>query len=370
MHGGRYESRESMKALVLSGGSGTRLRPLTYTGAKQLVPVANKPILFYVLENIAAADIRDVGIVIAPETGQEVMEAVGNGKRWGLTVDYILQERPLGLAHAVLTAKDYLASSPFLMYLGDNLIGCRVTDQVQEFLENPSLSASIFLKRVPNPTAFGVAVVDGDGRVVDLVEKPKDPPSDLALVGIYLFRPEIFQAIDNIEPSGRGELEITDAISWLIRNGRKVQSHTIHTWWLDTGKKDDLLLANDTVMDDWLQTRLDGVVDEASQVTGRVCIEEGAQLIRSVVRGPVIIGKGAKLVEATIGPFTAIGPDVVIERSTVDHSVIMEGCRIRDIARLENSVLGRRVHVRPTSTHHDTISLMVGDDCVIEVKKS
>jgi len=358
-----------MKALVLSGGSGTRLRPLTYTGAKQLVPVANKPILFYVLENIAAAGIRQVGIVISPETGQEVMEAVGNGSRWNVAVEYILQERPLGLAHAVLTAKEYLGDSPFLMYLGDNLIGCRVTDQVEAFLKDGSLSASIFLKAVPNPRAFGVAVVDGDGRVVDLVEKPETPPSDLALVGIYLFRPEIFEAIDQIEPSARGELEITDAISWLIRNGRKVQSHTIDTWWLDTGKKDDLLLANDTVMDDWLRSRMDGTIDAESRVTGRVHIEEGARLIRSVVRGPVIIGRGARLVEATVGPFTAIGPGVVIERSTVDHSVIMEGCHIRDIARLENSVLGRRVRVRPTSTHHETISLMVGDDCVIEVKK-
>ncbi len=358
-----------MKALVLSGGSGTRLRPLTYTGAKQLVPVANKPILFYVLENIAAAGIRDVGLVIAPETGQEVMEAVGNGSRWGLNAEYILQERPLGLAHAVLTAKDYLKTAPFLMYLGDNLIGCRVRCEVEQFLEDDSLSAAIFLKAVQNPRAFGVAVVNGDGQVVDLVEKPPDPPSNLALVGIYLFRPEIFEAIGNIRPSARGELEITDAISWLIKSGRKVHSHIIETWWLDTGKKDDLLLANDTVMDDWLKTYIAGSVDPQSHVTGRVHIEEGAQLIRSVVRGPVIIGAGTKLVEATIGPFTAIGPGVLIERSTVDHSVIMEGCHIRDIPRLENSVLGRRVRVCPTTTPHGAISLMVGDDCVVEIKR-
>lgn len=358
-----------MRALILSGGSGTRLRPLTYTGAKQLVPVANKPILFYVLENLAAAGIRDIGIVVAPETGQEVMEAVGNGSRWDTRVEYFLQDRPLGLAHAVWIARDYLCDSPFVMYLGDNLIGCRITREVQDFISKSDLAASIFLKVVPNPTAFGVAVVDSNGTVVDLVEKPNIPPSNLALVGIYMFQPSIFDAISNIQPSRRGELEITDAISWLIRSGKCVKYNIIDTWWLDTGKKDDLLLANDTVMDDWLTSCVEGIVDGKSCVTGRVRIDKDAVIENSTIRGPVIIGEGAKLINATIGPFTAIGPGVVVERSTIDHSVIMEKCVIQNVPRLENSVLGRRTQVRPANSSHGTICLMVGDDSVVEVKK-
>jgi glucose-1-phosphate thymidylyltransferase len=335
-----------------------------------LVPVANKPILFYVLDNITAAGVKDIGIVIAPETGQEVMESVGDGSRWNARVEYFLQDRPLGLAHAVWIARDYLSSGPFVMYLGDNLIGCRITQEVQSFMNNSDLAASIFLKPVQNPSAFGVAVVDDCGCVVDLVEKPADPPSNLALVGIYMFQPCIFEAIESIKPSQRGELEITDAISWLIRSGRSVRCDILEkTWWLDTGKKDDLLLANDTVMDDWLITSIEGVVDAASRVTGRVHIAEDAVIERSSIRGPVIIGRGARLIDASIGPFTSIGPGVIIERSTVDHSVIMENCIIRDIARLENSVLGRRVNVRPAASNHDTICLMVGDDSVVEVKK-
>lgn len=358
-----------MKAVVLSGGSGTRLRPLTYTGAKQLVPVANKPILFYVIENIVAAGIVDIAVVVAPETGREVMDTVGDGSRWSARIRYFWQEKPLGLAHALWIAREYLDKDPFVMYLGDNLIGCRITEEVRQFREDPRLAASIFLKSVSNPRAFGVAVVNEGGDVVELIEKPEDPPSDLALVGIYLFRPSIFDAISRIKPSRRGELEITDAISEQLQAGLQVKSNIVNTWWLDTGKKDDLLLANDTVMDEWLATDIRGSVDEASRVTGRVDVGTGAVVEESVVRGPVVIGEGARLSRAVIGPFTAIGPGVVIERSSVDHSVIMEGCVIRDISRLENSVLGRRVHVRPTSTNHDTISLMVGDDCLVEVKK-
>ncbi|MEJ5301706.1 MAG: glucose-1-phosphate thymidylyltransferase [Thermodesulforhabdaceae bacterium] len=356
-----------MKALILSGGAGTRLRPLTYTGAKQLVPVANKPILFYVIENIVATGIRDIGIIIAPETGREIIERVGNGSRWGVSIQYIQQEKPLGLAHAVLVAKEYLGESSFLMYLGDNLIGSRITDQVKSFVENKQLSAAIFLKSVPNPKSFGVAVVDGMGRVVDLIEKPQEPPSDLALVGIYLFRSAIFEAISNIKPSWRGELEITDAISWLIKQGHNVQSHIVTSWWLDTGKKDDLLLANDTVMDEWLQTDIRGVIDAGSRITGRVVVEDGARIEQSVVRGPAIIGAGSYLLRAHVGPFTAIGENVRIVSSTVEHCVIMEGCEIENVPRLEHSVLGRRVRVRPTPRNHESLCLMVGDDCVVEI---
>ncbi len=356
-----------MKALVLSGGAGTRLRPLTYTGAKQLVPVANKPILFYVIENIVAAGIKDIGIIIAPETGKEVMEKVGDGSRWDVSIKYFLQEKPLGLAHAVWVAKDYLKDGPFLMYLGDNLIGSKITKEVKEFLENSDLSASIFLKPVSNPKSFGVAVIDNEGRVIDLVEKPEVPPSNLALVGIYLFRPVIFEAISQIKPSKRGELEITDAIAWLIKNQYKVQSNIVESWWLDTGKKDDLLLANDTVMDDWLQTDMRGLIDAGSRVTGRVVIEENSRIEHSTIRGPVIIGKGCYIVDANIGPFTAIGDNTKIIRSTVEHCVIMEGCIIEDIPRLEHSVLGRRVLLRPTPRNHEALCLMVGDDCIVEI---
>ncbi len=358
-----------MKALILSGGSGTRLRPLTYTGAKQLVPVANKPILFYVLENIAAAGIKDVGIIIAPETGPEVMESVGNGSRWNVRTEYFVQDKPLGLAHAVSIAGDYLRDGPFVMYLGDNLVGSRITQAVRDFEDSGEFAASIFLKPVPNPSAFGVAVVDEDGNVVDLVEKPPIPPSNLALVGIYLFQPCILEAIAAISPSQRGELEITDAISRLIHSGKKVKCNILDTWWLDTGKKDDLLLANDTVMDEWLTTNIRGTVDASSCITGRVQIDEGAIIENSQIRGPAVIGAGAHLKHATIGPFTAIGPGVVIERSTVDHSVIMEKCIIRNIPRLENSVLGRRVTVQPAGSNHDCLCLMVGDDSIIEIKE-
>lgn len=356
-----------MKALILSGGAGTRLRPLTYTGAKQLVPVANKPILFYVIENIVATGIKDIGIVIAPETGQEIIDRVGDGSRWGVSIQYIWQEKPLGLAHAVWVSRDYLGDSSFLMYLGDNLIGSRITEEVKSFKADESLSAAIFLKSVPNPKAFGVAVIDESGKVVDLVEKPEHPPSDLALVGIYLFRPVIFEAISKIKPSRRGELEITDAISWLIREGYNVQSHLVTSWWLDTGKKDDLLLANDTVMDEWLTTDIQGMIDSGSRVTGRVVVEEGARIEQSIIRGPAIIGAGSHLLHAHVGPFTAIGNNVRIVRATVEHCVIMEGCVIEDVPRLEHSVLGRRVLVRPIARNHESLCLMVGDDCVVEI---
>ena len=356
-----------MRALILSGGAGTRLRPFTYTGAKQLVPVANKPILFYVIENIVAAGISEIGIVIAPETGDEVKSRVGDGSRWNVNIEYFLQEKPLGLAHAVMVARDYLIDGPFLMYLGDNLIGSRITKEVEDFKDNQELSASIFLKPVSNPRAFGVAVTDESGRVIDMIEKPEKPPSNLALVGIYLFRPMIFEAISNIKPSRRGELEITDAISWLIKNGYKVQSHVVESWWLDTGKKDDLLLANDIVMDEWLQTDIRGSVDSGSRITGRVVVGENAKIEESIVRGPAVIGEGAHLFKAIIGPFTAIGAGVRIERSTVEHCVIMEDCVIQDVPRLEHSVLGRRVYVRPAPRNQESLCLMVGDDCVVEI---
>jgi glucose-1-phosphate thymidylyltransferase len=359
-----------MKGLILAGGAGTRLRPLTYTGAKQLVPVANRPILFYVVDNLVDARIHDIGVIISPETGAEVRAALDHENargRWGASFTYLLQEKPLGLAHAVLTAKGYLGASDFCMFLGDNLIGTKITGAVQTFHTAPDFAASVMLKQVPNPSSFGVAEVDEHGNVTRLVEKPKEPRSDLALVGIYLFRPSIFDAIDRIKPSPRGELEITDAISALLDMNLKVRFERVTSWWLDTGKKDDLLLANDTVLDDWLVHELRGEVDAESKISGRVFLGEGARVERSVLRGPITIGPRTLIRDARIGPFTSIGADCVVVRSSVDHSVLMDGSRIEDVRRLEDSLIGRRVIVHPGSTHYGALSLLVGDDCRIEL---
>lgn len=358
-----------MKGLILSGGAGTRLRPLTYTGAKQLVPVANRPVLFYVVDNLVDAGITDIGVIISPETGAEVRRALGDGSRFGARFTYLLQDKPLGLAHAVAVAHPYLGESDFVMYLGDNLIGTMIGDAVREFLQDPQRSASVMLKEVSNPSSFGVAEVDEAGRVTRLVEKPTEPKSNLALVGIYLFRAIVHQAVNELRPSARGELEITDAIGKILELGGKVTFSRVTSWWLDTGKKDDLLLANDTVLDDWLRPGMEGSVDEESTLTGRVRVSKGATVVRSIVRGPVVIGEGAQLVDARIGPFTSLGDGVRVIRSTVDHSVVMEGSRIEDIPRLEDSLIGRRVSVRPGASRHGALTLMVGDDCVIELSR-
>jgi glucose-1-phosphate thymidylyltransferase len=356
-----------MKGLVLAGGSGTRLRPLTYTGAKQLVPVANRPILFYVLDNLVDAGIVDIGIILSPETGEEVRATVGDGSRWGAKVTYILQAKPSGLAHAVKIAQPYLGDDDFCMFLGDNLIGTKVRAAVEAFRLAPSMAASVMLKAVSNPSQFGIAEVDDAGNVVSLVEKPKEPRSSLALVGIYLFRAPIFQAIERIRPSPRGELEITDAISMLIELGHAVRFDRVQSWWLDTGKKDDLLLANDTVLDDWLVHDVKGSVDAESRVSGRLRIDPGAHVVRSTIRGPVVIGAGARIIDAHIGPFTSIGDDVVIERASVEHSILLSGSQVRDIVRLEDSIIGRRVVVQPGSTRQGALNLLVGDDCRVEL---
>ena len=359
-----------MKGLVLAGGSGTRLRPITYTGAKQLVPVANRPILFYVMDNLVDAGIVDIGVIISPETGAEVRTALGDGTAFGARFTYILQSAPAGLAHAVKTAHEYLGDDDFCMFLGDNLIGTKVKESVDAFRTNIGVAAQVMLKEVANPSSFGVAEVDAHGNVTKLVEKPKEPKSNLALVGIYLFRKSIFHAIANIDPSPRGELEITDAISKLIEQGGKVHFARVESWWLDTGKKDDLLLANDTVLDSWLESKQEGKVDAESRISGRVAIAEGAVIERSTIRGPVTIGKNARIVDARIGPFTSIGDGVVVERAVVEHCVIMDGSRILDVGRLEDSLIGRRVLVHPGAATSASVSLLVGDDCRIELSRN
>jgi glucose-1-phosphate thymidylyltransferase len=365
----QIEEGNAMKGLVLAGGAGTRLRPLTHTGAKQLVPVANRPVLMYVIDNLVDAGIRDIGIIISPETGREIKASLGDGAYWHAKFTFILQDKPAGLAHAVATARPFLDGADFVMYLGDNLIGTMIRDSVHKFQSDQSITAAVMLKEVQNPSAFGVAEVDDTGKVTRLVEKPKEPKSNLALVGVYMFRPSIFEAIAQIKPSPRGELEITDAISKLIELGGKVQFNRLTSWWLDTGKKDDLLIANQTVLDDWLKPEILGEVDAESQVVGRVRVDKGARIERSIVRGPVTIGKDALISDSRIGPFTAIGDRVNVTRSNVEHSVIMEESRIIDVGRLEDSLIGKRVVVRPCAPRQGALSLMVGDDCVVELNK-
>jgi glucose-1-phosphate thymidylyltransferase len=358
-----------MKGLILAGGAGTRLRPLTHTGAKQLVPVANRPVLMYVIDNLTDAGIHDIGVIISPETGREIQTALGDGSQWGAKFTFIVQDRPAGLAHAVATARPFLADSDFVMYLGDNLIGTMIRETVNRFQADTSVAASVMLKEVPNPTAFGVAEVDANGQVTRLVEKPKEPKSNLALVGVYMFRSSIFEAIERIRPSTRGELEITDAISKVIELGGKVHFSRLTSWWLDTGKKDDLLIANHTVLDSWLVPQILGEVDQESQLVGRVRVDAGARIVRSSVRGPVVIGRGAIITDSRIGPFTAIGEDVIVTRSNVEHSVLMEKSNITDVHRLEDSLLGKRVLVHPGDARRGALSLMVGDDCVVELSR-
>ncbi|RQH25891.1 glucose-1-phosphate thymidylyltransferase [Okeania hirsuta] len=363
-----------MKALILSGGKGTRLRPLTYTGAKQLVPVANKPILWYGIEGIIAAGITDIGIVISPETGKEVQELTGNGEKFGANITYILQEQPAGLAHAVKIAQPFLADSPFIMYLGDNII----ESQLEQFLDTfkkEQLDALILLRKVPNPTAFGVAKVDEKGKVLGLVEKPKVPPSDLALVGIYFFSNKIHNAIANIKPSARGELEITDAIQYLIDQQTSgadqeisVEARTLEGWWLDTGKKDDLLSANQIILDTRLTNSVNGEIDSQSQIIGRVKIGENTKLINCSIRGPVIIGDNCHLENCFIGPYSSIADNVTLIDVDLEHSVILQGAKIIEIhQRIVDSLLGRRAQLINAPQRPKALRFMIGDDSQIEL---
>ncbi len=355
---------ELLRGLILSGGAGTRLRPITHTSAKQLVPVANKPVLFYGIEALVEAGVEEIGIVIAPETGDEIAAAVGDGSRFGARITYIRQDEPLGLAHAVLTAEEYLQGGPFVMYLGDNLLRDGITDLVGAFRASEP-DALILLTRVPDPGNYGVAKLDGD-RIVGLIEKPRDPPSDLALVGVYMFGPPIYEAAKAIEPSGRGELEITDAIQRLIDGGKRVESHTVAGWWKDTGQLDDMLEANRLVLED-IERRVDGELVD-SKVEGRVVVEAGARLERSVVRGPAIIGADARIRDAYIGPYTSIDAGVVVERSEVEHSILLAGSSVSDLgSRMEASLLGRNVTLSRGDGLPKTLRMIVGDNAEIKI---
>lgn len=356
-----------MKGLILSGGKGTRMRPITHTAAKQLLPVANKPILFYGIEAIKAAGIKDIGIIISPETGEAVKAAAGNGDRWGIHIEYILQDQPLGLAHAVKTARPFLAKDPFVMYLGDNLIKDGVAPLVERF-NNSHADAFILLKEVSNPSSFGVAALNGDGRILCLEEKPAHPKSNLALVGVYLFNDRIHQAIDEIKPSRRGELEITDAIQRLIDTKFHVDSHILSSWWLDTGKKDDMLEANRVVLDEMTEVSNKGTIDSDTRISGRVNIGQGSKLSHCTVRGPAVIGDNCTLEHSYVGPFTSIGDDAYVSHAEIEHSILRENCRILDFnGRIEDSLIGANVELTRSHLKPIAYRLMLGDDSKVEV---
>ncbi|MEV6262179.1 glucose-1-phosphate thymidylyltransferase [Streptomyces sp. NPDC051784] len=353
-----------MKALVLSGGAGTRLRPITHTSAKQLVPVANKPVLFYGLEAIAEAGITEVGIIVG-DTAPEIREAVGDGSALGIDVTYIPQDQPRGLAHAVLIARDFLGDDDFVMYLGDNFIVGGITALVDEFrVERPE--AQILLTKVPNPTSFGVAELDAEGRVASLEEKPKEPKSDLALVGVYLFTPAVHEAVRSIEPSWRGELEITHAIQWLIDHQHDVRSTTISGYWKDTGNVTDMLEVNRSVLET-LKPATEGTFDESSEIIGRVRIEAGARVTSSRIVGPVIIGADAVISDSYVGPFTSVSEGCRIEDSEIEYSIVLRGASLSGVRRVEASLIGRDVEVTPAPRNPSAHRLVLGDHSKVQI---
>jgi glucose-1-phosphate thymidylyltransferase len=355
---------QELKGLILSGGRGTRLRPITHTSAKQLVPVANKPVLFYAIEAMAQAGIDEVGVIIAPETGDEIRAAAGDGSKFGVRLTYIVQDDPLGLAHAVLTAEPFLGKAPFVMYLGDNLLQGGIEDLLTAFQENGP-DALILLTPVPDPENYGVAELS-DGAVVRLVEKPAEPGTDLALVGVYMFTAAVHDAARAIKPSQRGELEITDAIQHLLDKGLRVEPHVVRGWWKDTGRLEDMLAANRLVLETIVGNVEGELVD--SQVDGRVVIERGARLVRSAVRGPAIIGAGARLTDCYVGPYTAVGEGCTIENAEVEHSILLAGSVVRDLdGRMESSLLGRNVKIGRDHRQPRAYRFLVGDNSEIGI---
>jgi len=349
-----------VKGLVLSGGKGTRLRPITYTSAKQLVPVANKPVLFRVVEAITEAGIDDIGIVVG-DTAEEIMKAVGDGSRWDVRITYIEQEDPLGLAHAVKISEPFLGQDRFVMFLGDNVIQGGISNLIRQF-EGSEWNTQIVLKEVGNPQQYGVAELNGEGQILRLVEKPKTPRSNLALVGIYMFDHHVFEAVEGIKPSWRGELEITDAIQWLVDHGHKVYPYVHQGWWIDTGKMEDMLEANRLVLDE-IEHFIAGNVDAASQVNGKVTIEKGAEIINSTIRGPAIIGEDTRIVNAYIGPFTSIYHHVLVEDSEIEHCIVLEHSRIVDVPhRIEDSLIGRSVEIVRSPIKPRAYKMTLGDN--------
>jgi glucose-1-phosphate thymidylyltransferase len=355
-----------VKALVLAAGKGTRLKPLTNTVPKHLLPVGNKPILFHMLDYIKETDIKDIGIVVSPDSGPYIEEAIDSSSEWGGKITFIVQPEPLGLAHAVKAAQGFLGDSPFLMFLGDNLIQEGVKDFLNEFLASNS-DASILLKEVPDPRAFGVAELDSSRRVVHLVEKPKKPKSNLAIIGVYLFTAEIHKAIAQTKPSWRGELEITDAIQKLLDMGKEVRSHLLQGWWLDIADNDGLIEANRVVLDAFSNRDIKGEVDTQSRIVGRVQIGEGTKLENSLAQGPVFIAENCRIRNSLIKPFTNIGAGTVVEDSSLEHSVILENCQVLKIKHLADSVIGRNTLLARQEKSPKKVKLFIGDDCKVEL---
>lgn len=348
---------------MLSGGKGTRLRPLTFTQAKQLIPVANKPILGYVLDKIAETEICEVGIIIAPETGNYVKEYVKEGSEWNFNVTYISQE-PLGLAHAVKTAQKFLAGDSFIMCLGDNVTGKSINTLVQNF-KKENLDSLILLKEVDNPSRFGIVQLNKKGNIIKLVEKPKTPMGNLAIIGTYLFSNKVHEAIERIQPSWRGELEITDAIREMVNLGFKVRAEKLDTWWLDTGKKDDILVTNAKILDLYIKRNINGESID-SRIEGRVTINENAKIINSTIRGPCIIGKNCVIKNSFIGPYTSVGDGAQIIDSSVEYCVILGNALITGVDRLEESLIGKNAKV--TRNHRSgCLKLNVGDYSEVEI---
>jgi len=352
-----------MKALVLAGGKGTRLRPLTHTIAKQLIPVANRPVIHYVMDHLSASGIREIGVIISPDTGDQIKEALSSNP-WNLEFKFISQEEPLGLAHTTLIARDFLGDEPFVMYLGDNLIRDGL-ENVIDLFNRSEADAALLLKEVKDPSQFGVAVLDNDGPIQRLVEKPTEPISNMALVGVYCFSPAIHIAVSNIQPSARGELEITDAIQYLLENNHKVVGQRLDGWWLDCGKKDDLLEANLVVLDDWHQTDIKGDVDDASKIVGRVAVGKGAVIRNSELRGPVVVGPGTVVEDSFLGPYTSVGSGCRISSSALENSVILNSVKIIGVTRLEDSVIGQNAVIRKGTDNNRATRLAVGDDAEV-----
>ncbi len=354
-----------MKGLILSGGKGTRLRPLTYTSAKQLVPVANKPVLFYAIESIVAAGIRDIGIIVG-DTGSEIRAAVGDGSRFGATIAYIEQDAPRGLAHAVMIAEQFLAGSPFVMYLGDNLIAGGITSLVEEF-RRLGCNSEILLAEVSNPRQFGVAELTAEGRVRRLVEKPREPQSNLALVGVYMFDSTIFESVRRIKPSARGELEITDAIQDLIDRGLEVHPHLVQGWWKDTGKLEDMLEANRIVLEG-MQAQSGSPIGPGSRIEGRVVLGANVEIVDSLVRGPVVIGDGTRLSSAFVGPYTSLGERCTLSCCEIENSIVLADSTIRDIPlRIDGSLIGRNVRIVKTDQKPKAYRFMLGDNSEVGI---
>ena len=353
-----------MKALVLSGGSGSRLRPITHTSAKQLLPVANKPVLFYGLESIRDAGISDVGIVVG-DTEPAIRAAVGDGSGFELDVTYIRQDAPRGLAHAVLVAGEFLGNDDFVMYLGDNFIVGGISSLVDEFRSRRP-DAQIMLTNVSDPRQFGVAELDDAGEVIGLEEKPQRPKSDYALVGVYIFTPAVHEAVRHLKPSWRGELEITEAIQWLIDHGRKVQSTAITGYWKDTGNVADMLEVNRMVLES-IEPQTHGSVDSATELIGRVVVEAGAQVSDSRVVGPAIIGQGTRVSGSYIGPFTSVAQECVIVDSEIEYSIVLRGASIQGVKRIEASLIGHDVQVTPAPKVPKAHRLILGDHSKVQI---